>query len=177
MFSQISEFPSFILLNESLFYIYMCVYIYIIFDLSILFFFFWGVARILEWIPIPFSRKSFPTQRPNPGVPHCRQTLYRLSHQGSLYINIYKYIFLLSIHLSLSSLSSGSLSCIQMLTIVNNAAMNMGVEMTFQIPDFIFLNIYSKARLHNTMVLFLIAWKTSLMFTVVTEKIIFPLIG
>ena len=64
-----------------------------------------------------------------------------------------------------------------MLAIVNNAVMNMGVEMTFQIPDFIFLNIYSKARLHNTMVLFLIAWKTSLMFTVVTEKIIFPLIG
>ena len=26
----------------------------------------------------------FPTQGPNPGLPHCRQTLYRLSHQGSL---------------------------------------------------------------------------------------------
>ena len=26
----------------------------------------------------------FPTQRSNPGLPHCRQTLYRLSHQGSL---------------------------------------------------------------------------------------------
>ena len=25
----------------------------------------------------------FPTQGLNPGLPHCRQTLYRLSHQGS----------------------------------------------------------------------------------------------
>ena len=31
-------------------------------------------AIVLEWIAIPFS---------NPGLPHCRQTLYRLSHQGS----------------------------------------------------------------------------------------------
>ena len=26
----------------------------------------------------------FPTQRSNPGLPHCRQILYQLSHQGSL---------------------------------------------------------------------------------------------
>jgi len=26
----------------------------------------------------------FPTQGSNPGPPHCRQTLYRLSHQGSI---------------------------------------------------------------------------------------------
>ena len=25
----------------------------------------------------------FPTQRSNPGLPHCRQILYQLSHQGS----------------------------------------------------------------------------------------------
>ena len=25
----------------------------------------------------------FPTQRSNPGLPHCRRILYRLSHQGS----------------------------------------------------------------------------------------------
>ena len=25
----------------------------------------------------------FPTQGSNPGLPHCRKTLYRLSHQGS----------------------------------------------------------------------------------------------
>ena len=34
-------------------------------------------ARILEWVVFPFSRVS------NPGLPHCRQILYQLSHQGS----------------------------------------------------------------------------------------------
>ena len=28
-------------------------------------------------------QEIFPTQGLNPGLPHCRQTLYRLSHQGS----------------------------------------------------------------------------------------------
>ena len=32
-------------------------------------------ARILEWVAIPFSRGS------NPGLLHCRQILYHLSHQ------------------------------------------------------------------------------------------------
>ena len=41
-------------------------------------------ARILKWVAFPFSRGS------NPGLPHCRQILYQLSHkavgdgQGSL---------------------------------------------------------------------------------------------
>ena len=51
-------------------------------------------ARILEWVAISFPRGSspppptpgiFPTQGSNPGLPHCRQTLYRLSYQGSLF--------------------------------------------------------------------------------------------
>ena len=28
-------------------------------------------------------QRIFPTQGSNPGLPHCRQTLYHLSHQGS----------------------------------------------------------------------------------------------
>ena len=31
-------------------------------------------------------RGIFPTQGSNPGLQHCRQTLYRLSHQGSLFL-------------------------------------------------------------------------------------------
>ena len=27
--------------------------------------------------------RTFPTQRSNPGLPHCRQILYQLSHKGS----------------------------------------------------------------------------------------------
>ena len=39
-------------------------------------------ARVLEWIAISSSRGIFPTQGPNPGLLHCRQMLYHLSHQG-----------------------------------------------------------------------------------------------
>ena len=42
-------------------------------------------ARILEWVAIPFSRGIFLTQGSNPGLPHCRQMLYHLSHRGSPY--------------------------------------------------------------------------------------------
>ena len=39
-------------------------------------------ARILEWVAIPFSREFFPTQESNPGLLHCREILYHLSHPG-----------------------------------------------------------------------------------------------
>ena len=39
-------------------------------------------ARILEWVAL-FSPGIFPTQGLNPGLPHCRQILYHLSHQGN----------------------------------------------------------------------------------------------
>ena len=38
-------------------------------------------ARILEWVAISSSRGIFPTQGSNPGLLHCRQILYHLSHQ------------------------------------------------------------------------------------------------
>ena len=40
-------------------------------------------ARILEWVAIPFSRGSSPAQWLKLALPHCRQILYRPSHQGS----------------------------------------------------------------------------------------------
>ena len=33
-------------------------------------------ARVLEWVAIPFSRGSSPTQGSKPGLLHCRQILY-----------------------------------------------------------------------------------------------------
>ena len=39
-------------------------------------------ARILEWVAIPFS-KDLPDPGIEPGLLHCRQILYHLSHQGS----------------------------------------------------------------------------------------------
>ena len=40
-------------------------------------------ARILEWGRLCLLHDIFPTQGSNPGLPHCRQFLYQLSHQGS----------------------------------------------------------------------------------------------
>jgi len=42
-------------------------------------------ARMVECVAIPFSRGVFLIQRSNPGLLHCRQILYCLSHQGSHY--------------------------------------------------------------------------------------------
>ena len=40
-------------------------------------------ARILEWVAMSSSRGIFPTQGSSPGLLHCRQIPYCLSHQGS----------------------------------------------------------------------------------------------
>ena len=51
-------------------------------------------AIVLEWTAISFSRGIFPTQGSNPGLPHCRQTLYCLSHlkQGLIFSCLIKNI-------------------------------------------------------------------------------------
>ena len=54
-------------------------------------------ARVLEWVAISFLQGIFPTQGSNPGLPHCRQTLYHLSHQGSLTRGIPFYVFIIII--------------------------------------------------------------------------------
>ena len=40
-------------------------------------------ARRLEWVAILSSPGALPPQGSNPGLPHCRQILNQLSHQGS----------------------------------------------------------------------------------------------
>ena len=41
-------------------------------------------ARIPEWVgSLSLLQGIFSTQGSNPGLPHCRQSLYQLSHQGS----------------------------------------------------------------------------------------------
>ena len=44
-----------------------------------------GFSRQEYWSGLPFTiyQGIFPTQGLNPGLPHCKQTLYHLSHQGS----------------------------------------------------------------------------------------------
>ena len=44
-----------------------------------------GFSRQECWSGLPFpSPGDLPTQESNPGFPHCRQTLYRLSEQGKI---------------------------------------------------------------------------------------------
>ena len=44
-----------------------------------------GFSRPEYWSGLPFpSPGDLPTQGSNPGLPHCRQMLYPLSHQGNL---------------------------------------------------------------------------------------------
>ena len=40
-------------------------------------------TKILEWVTVPSSRGIFLTQESNPGLLHCMQILYSVSHQGS----------------------------------------------------------------------------------------------
>ena len=41
-------------------------------------------AGILEWVDrLSLLQGTIPTQGSSPGLPHCRWTLYRLSHKGS----------------------------------------------------------------------------------------------
>ena len=40
-------------------------------------------VRILEWVSCSLLQGILQTQGLNPGLPHCRQILYHLSHQGS----------------------------------------------------------------------------------------------
>ena len=41
-------------------------------------------ARVLEWVAISFSRGSSQPRDTNPGLLHCRQTLYPLSQENGL---------------------------------------------------------------------------------------------
>ena len=44
----------------------------------------WGFSKQEYWSGLPCPPQGiFPAQGLNPGLPHCRQSLYNLSHQGS----------------------------------------------------------------------------------------------
>ena len=61
-------------------------------------------VRIVEWVAVPFSRGSSQprdrTQGSNPGLPHCRQILYQLSHRGRTVVHIFtvKHVVISSVH-------------------------------------------------------------------------------
>ena len=83
-------------------------------------------ARIPEEVAFPFLQGIFLTQGSNPGLPHCRQILYHLSHQGT------------TRELAASGQPSGYLGFFNLLGIINNASVNIEVPISFQVSIFIF---------------------------------------
>ena len=69
------------------------------------------------------------TQGSNPGLPHCRQILYHLSHQGNP-----------------SGQPSGYLGFFNFLGIINNASGNIEVHISFQVSLFIFSERIPRSR-------------------------------
>ena len=67
-------------------------------------------ARILEWVPCSLLQEIFPTQGSNPGLPHCRQILFHLSHQGSP--RILEYVAYLFSRVSSRPRNQPGVSCI-----------------------------------------------------------------
>ena len=69
----------------------------------------------------------------------------------------------------------GQLGYFHILEIVNNAAMNGEVHVSFQISVFVFLHIYSGVDvLGHMVVLILVFWETSLLFSTVAAPIYIP---
>ena len=51
-------------------------------------------ARILEWVGLSLLQGIFPTQGSNPGLSHCRQILFQLGHQRSIFFIHLLYSFI-----------------------------------------------------------------------------------
>ena len=68
---------------------------------------------MLEWVAFTIHQGSFPTQGSNPGLPHCRQILYQLSHSKC-------FIIIISIIMSCSQFNGAS----HIALVVNNPPTN-----------------------------------------------------
>ena len=68
-------------------------------------------AKLLEWVAFGVGYHAllqgiFPTQGSNPGLPHCRQTLYQLSYREALWISLVGYKFVAYSFITLSEILS-----------------------------------------------------------------------
>ena len=80
-------------------------------------------------------------------------------------VNIYHIYF---VHSSVD----GHLDCFHILAIVNNAAMNIGVHVSFWISVFVFLRYKPRSGIAGSYVgLFLVFWETSILFSTVAVPV------
>ena len=78
-------------------------------------------------------------------------------------------------HVFINSSIDGYLNCFCILAFVNNAAINTEVYISFQIEVFVFLNIYPGVGfLDHMVVLFLLFWGISILFSIVAALICIP---
>ena len=64
-----------------------------------------GSPWILEWVAYSFSRGSFQSRDRTEGLLHCRWILYRLSYQGSLFLEGRNFNWKILVFLPLASIS------------------------------------------------------------------------
>ena len=95
-------------------------------------------ARSLEWIAVPFSRRSSLSQGSNPGHPHCSRLFTSWATREAL-LNIRLLLYL---------------------STVNNAVVSIGLHISFWISVFVYLGTLPKVvLLYNMVVLFLVSWR------------------
>ena len=87
----------------------------------------------------------------------------------------YRYRHILHILYPFHSSVDGHLGCCHILTIVDSAAMNTGMHLSFQMNVFISLDIFPGVELlKHVVVLFLVFWGTSILFSIVAAPICIP---
>ena len=104
----------------------------------------WGFSREEHWVVChALLQGIFPTQRSNPGLPHCRWILYQLNHQGS---HIYTYLH--------TNLLPWKLSCVKnLLAMQETQVWFLSLENPLekgQSTNYIYIYIYTYTHLFYT---------------------------
>ena len=128
-------------------------------------------ARILEWAVIPFSRWSKQPRDLNPGLLHCRQILYHLSHQGSPYVYIYT-TFYLSINQLKDIWVISTFGCYEQYFNEHLCISSVWTDVFISL-DCIFIHL-GEALLGHMVTLSLTFWGTAILFSKAVVPFYFP---